>query len=84
LYVGRAQEKSGVWRTQRRHNPATGGSYAWLVRSTAFINFCYFYCVDADFGPFFIPGLRFGDARVHALLQALLTYRLLPKWVHQP
>jgi hypothetical protein len=54
LYVGRAQEKSGVWRTQRRHNPATGGSYAWLVRSTAFINFFYFYCVDADFGPFFL------------------------------
>jgi hypothetical protein len=54
LYVGRAQEKSGVWRTQRRHNPATGGSYAWLVRGTAFINFFYFYCVDADFGPFFI------------------------------
>ena len=54
LYVGRAQEKSGVWRTQRRHNPATGGSYAWLVRATAFINFFYFYCVDADFGPFFV------------------------------
>ena len=54
LYVGRAQEKCGVWRTQRRYNPATGGSYAWLVRSTAFINFFYFYCVDADFGPFFI------------------------------
>jgi len=54
LYVGRAQEKSGVWRTQRRHNPVTGGSYAWLVRSTAFINFFYFYCVDADFGPFFL------------------------------
>jgi hypothetical protein len=54
LYVGRAQEKSGVWRTQRRHNRATGGSYAWLVRSTAFINFFYFYCVDADFGPFFV------------------------------
>ena len=32
----------------------TGGSYAWLVRSTAFINFFYFYCVDADFGPFFL------------------------------
>jgi hypothetical protein len=57
LYVGRAQEKSGVWRTQRRHNPATGGSYAWLVRSSAFINFFYFYCVDANFGPFF---LKFG------------------------
>ncbi len=54
LFVGRAQEKAGVWRTQRRYNPVTGGSYAWLVRSTAFINFFYFYCVDADFGPFFL------------------------------
>jgi hypothetical protein len=54
LFVGRAQEKAGVWRTQRRYSPSTGGSYAWLVRSTAFINFFYFYCVDADFGPFFL------------------------------
>jgi hypothetical protein len=54
LFVGRAQEKASVWRTQRRRNAATGGSYAWLVRSTAFINFFYFYCVDADFGPFFL------------------------------
>src|ERR671918_3220484 len=54
LFVGRAQEKAGVWRTQRRYSPATGGSYAWLVRSSAFVNFFYFYCVDADFGPFFL------------------------------
>src|SRR5207344_2077913 len=58
LFVGRAQEKAGVWRTQRRYNRVTGGSYAWLVRSSAFINFFYFYCVDADFGPFF---LKFGS-----------------------
>jgi len=57
LFVGRAQEKAGVWRTQRRYNTATGESYAWLVRSSAFINFFYFYCVDDDFGPFF---LKFG------------------------
>jgi len=57
LFVGRAQEKAGVWRTQRRYSASTGASYAWLVRSTAFINFFYFYCVDADFGPFF---LKFG------------------------
>ena len=44
LFVGRAQEKAGVWHTQRRHNPVTGDSYAWLVRSSAFINFFYFYC----------------------------------------
>ena len=57
LFVGRAQEKARVWHTQRRYNTATGGSYAWLVRSQAFINFFYFYCVDDDFGPFF---LKFG------------------------
>ena len=54
LFVGRAQEKALVWRTQRRYNPATGEPYAWLVRSTAFINYFYFYCLDEDFGPFFI------------------------------
>ncbi|OBI88779.1 hypothetical protein [Mycobacterium asiaticum] len=54
LFVGRAQEKALVWRTQRRYDPHTGTPYAWLVRSTAFINYFYFYCVDEDFGPFFI------------------------------
>jgi hypothetical protein len=53
LFVGRAQEKALVWRTQRRHTRA-GESYAWLVRSTAFINYFYFYCLDEDFGPFFL------------------------------
>jgi hypothetical protein len=24
LFVGRAQEKAGVWRTQRRYSPSTG------------------------------------------------------------
>jgi hypothetical protein len=56
LYVGRAQEKAGVWRTQRRYG-ADGSSYAWLVKSSALVNHFYFYCVDADFGPFF---LKFG------------------------
>jgi hypothetical protein len=54
LYVGRAQEKAAVWSTQRRRNPATGQSCAWLVRSSALVNHFYFYCVDDDFGPFFI------------------------------
>ena len=53
LFVGRAQEKALVWRTQRRYNQA-GEPYAWLVRATAFINYFYFYCLDEDFGPFFI------------------------------
>src|SRR4029078_367268 len=53
LFLGRAQEKALVWRTQRRYNDA-GEPYACLARSTAFSDYFYFYCVDEDFGPFFI------------------------------
>ncbi len=54
LFVGRAQEKTAVFRTEKRRNPVTGASYAWIVRSTGMVNHFYFYCVDADFGPFFL------------------------------
>jgi hypothetical protein len=53
LFVGRAQEKAGVFRTEKRH-AADGRSYPWIVRATAIINQWYFYCVDTDFGPFFL------------------------------
>lgn len=54
LFIGKAQEKTRVVRTERRHNPTTGQSYPWLVVSTAMVNHYYFYCVDRDFGPFFL------------------------------
>ena len=54
LFIGRAQEKAPVFRTERRHRPDTGEPYPWIVRSTAMVNHFYFYCVDADFGPFFL------------------------------
>ncbi|GAC1601205.1 MAG: hypothetical protein NVS3B21_28700 [Acidimicrobiales bacterium] len=54
LFVGRAQEKTSVFRTEKRRNPVSGATYPWLVRRTAIVNHFYFYCVDADFGPFFI------------------------------
>jgi hypothetical protein len=54
LFVGRAQEKAWVFRTQKRRNPVTGKEYLWLVRATLQVNYFYFYCVDEDFGPFFI------------------------------
>ena len=57
-FIGRAQEKTTVWRTTKRHNPETGASYAWLITDSAMVNHYYFYCVDADFGPFFI---KFGS-----------------------
>jgi hypothetical protein len=29
-------------------------SYAWIVKSTALVNHYYFYCMDRNFGPFFL------------------------------
>jgi len=54
LFIGKAQEKTPVFRTERRRNVKTGASYPWLVRSTAMVNHFYVYCVDRDFGPFFL------------------------------
>lgn len=54
LFIGKAQEKAPVFRTQRRTNPETGASYAWLYRTTAMVNQYYIYAIDRDFGPFFL------------------------------
>jgi hypothetical protein len=54
LFVGKAQEKTTAYRTEKRRNPETGKPYPWIVRATLFVNHYYFYCVDRDFGPFFI------------------------------
>lgn len=54
VFIGKAQEKTPVFRTERRRNEKTGGTYPWLVRSTAMVNHFYIYCVDRDFGPFFL------------------------------
>ncbi len=54
IFIGKAQEKTPVFRTERRVNPATGKSYPWIVRSTAMVNHYYVYALDRDFGPFFL------------------------------
>src|SRR6516165_8557081 len=54
VVVGKAQEKTPVFRTEKRRNPQTGQTYPWIVRSTATVNHYYFYGVDTDFGPFFL------------------------------
>ncbi len=53
LFVGRAQEKTGLFRTEKRHN-AEGRAYPWIVKSTGVVNQFYVYAVDDDFGPFFL------------------------------
>ena len=58
LFIGRAQEKMTIFRTERRRNPTTGVAYPWIVPATAMVNQFYIYALDADFGPFF---LKFGS-----------------------
>jgi hypothetical protein len=54
LYIGKAQERARGVRTERRRNARTGASYPWIVACTAMVSHVYFYCVDEDFGPFFL------------------------------
>jgi len=54
LFIGVAQEKARVWCTEKRRNPETGATFAWLVWRKRIPNHVYFYGVDRDFGPFVI------------------------------
>ena len=53
LFIGRAQEKTKLFRTEKRRD-AGGDSYPWIVQTSGLVNHFYFYCYDDDFGPFFI------------------------------
>lgn len=53
VFVGVAQEKNRVPRTVRKHF-GQGGTIPWIDYTTALVNVYYFYCLDEDFGPFFI------------------------------
>jgi hypothetical protein len=52
LFVGKAQEKASVFRTEKRRDAR--GVYPWIIRSTAMVNHYYVYLVDKDFGPLFL------------------------------
>src|ERR1700680_3497298 len=51
VFIGKAQEKTPVFRTEKRRNPKTGQPYPWIVRSTAMGHHFYLYALDRDFGP---------------------------------
>jgi hypothetical protein len=87
LFIGKAQEKTPVLRTERRRSEKSGATYPWLVPSTARVNHFYVYCVDRDFGPHQVvrpievdgqraSALRFGDPRVQALFAVLAVFSL--------
>jgi len=54
VFIGKAQEKAPVFRTEKRRDPQTGRTFPWIVRTTAMVNQYYCYGVDEDFGPFFL------------------------------
>ena len=54
LFIGKAQEKASVFRTEKRRNADDGSTYPWIIRSTTPVNHYYFYLLDRDFGPLFI------------------------------
>ena len=54
LFVGKAQEKTRVVRSERREYEPTGSHYVQLVHATAMVNHYYLYLVDDDFGPMFV------------------------------
>jgi hypothetical protein len=83
LFVGKAQEKASVFRTEKRRD-AQGQRYPWIIRSTAMPNHYYFYLLDRDFGPLFIKFCSYFPypAKLclngHEWLKRQLTQRAIP------
>jgi hypothetical protein len=82
LFVGKAQEKASVFRTEKRRDAR--GVYPWIIRSTAMVNHYYVYLVDKDFGPLFIKFCSYFPypAKLclngHEWLKRQLTQRRVP------
>jgi hypothetical protein len=50
LFIGRAQEKTALFRTERRRDTPVD-CYPSIVKTTGVVNQLYVYAVDAEFGP---------------------------------
>jgi hypothetical protein len=83
LFIGKAQEKASVFRTEKRRD-AAGKTYPWIIRSTAMVNHYYVYLVDKDFGPLFIKFCSYFPYAAklclngHEWLKRQLTQRGIP------
>jgi hypothetical protein len=84
LFVGKAQEKASLFRTEKRRNADDGSTYPWIYRSTTPVNHYYFYLVDRDFGPLFIKFCSYFPYALkvclngHEWLKRQLTQRGIP------
>jgi len=86
LFVGKAQEKASVFRTEKRRRP-DGSRYPWIIRSPTPVNHYYVYILDRDFGPLFIKFCSYFPYTAklclngHEWLKRQLTHRGIP---HEP
>jgi hypothetical protein len=84
LFIGKAQEKASVFRTEKRRNADDGSTYPWIIRSTAMVTHYYVYLLDRDFGPLFIKFCSYFPYAVkvclngHEWLKRQLTQRGIP------
>jgi len=84
LFIGKAQEKASVFRTEKRRNAEDGSTYPWIIRSTVPVNHYYVYLLDRDFGPLFIKFCSYFPYAVkvclngHEWLKRQLTQRGIP------
>jgi len=83
LFIGKAQEKASVFRTDKRRD-AAGKTYPWITRATAMPNHYYVYILDRDFGPLFIKFCSYFPYAAklclngHEWLKRQLTQRGIP------
>jgi len=84
LFIGTAQEKASVFRTEKRRNADDGSTYPWIYRSTTPVNHYYLYLLDRDFGPLFIKFCSYFPYAVkvclngHEWLKRQLSQRGIP------
>jgi hypothetical protein len=84
LFIGKAQEKATVFRTEKRYNADDGSTYPWIIRSSVPVNHYYVYLVDRDFGGLFIKFCSYVPYPVkvclngHEWLKRQLTQRGIP------
>src|SRR6202158_3651163 len=53
LFVGRAQEKTPLFRTEKRRD-SNGDCYPWIVKTTGLVSYFSSYVYDEEFGPLFL------------------------------
>ncbi len=89
VFIGKAQEKVPVFRTERRRSPDGMSTYPWIVRSTALVSQWYLYLWDEDFGPCFLNFSSYFPYTAKLCLnghewvkrQLVTPYRSEPTWI---